>query len=148
MVNLSKDSDEMGEGESLAKYAFKSLTFPKSGDIGGGGSQGSEMYLMDELKPPSVLEMDRLRVSSDDERGDGAKSTPDSSAVEPLLHMMDHGETATSISCQVCLPFLIAGMGMVAAGIFLDVVQVNSRNLIGDGFDIEIPQNVMDWCRK
>jgi hypothetical protein len=35
-------------------------------------------------------------------------------------------ETALAIALQVCLPFLVAGMGMVGAGIYLDIVQVNN----------------------
>lgn len=35
-----------------------------------------------------------------------------------------HEETFFSIGLQVLLPFLVAGMGMVGAGIYLDHVQV------------------------
>lgn len=37
-------------------------------------------------------------------------------------------ETALAIALQVCLPFLVAGMGMVGAGIYLDVVQVTEND--------------------
>jgi hypothetical protein len=32
-------------------------------------------------------------------------------------------ETLLSVTCQILFPFLIAGMGMVAAGLVLDLVQ-------------------------
>lgn len=34
-------------------------------------------------------------------------------------------ETHISIGCQIVMPFLIAGMGMVGAGFYLDHVQVS-----------------------
>jgi len=37
----------------------------------------------------------------------------------------DHKETWLTILGQVCIPFLIAGLGMVGAGIILDHVQVS-----------------------
>lgn len=36
-----------------------------------------------------------------------------------------HSETYLSITIQVFIPFLIAGLGMVGAGLVLDVVQVS-----------------------
>lgn len=52
-----------------------------------------------------------------------AKLTPESNTVEHCK--VDSAETHTSIGCQVVVPFLIAGMGMVGAGFYLDHVQVS-----------------------
>ena len=38
---------------------------------------------------------------------------------------LEKSETAKTIVVQVCLPLLIAGVGMVAAGLYLDHVQVS-----------------------
>jgi hypothetical protein len=46
-------------------------------------------------------------------------------ALEPVAEQQ-RAESALSIASQVCLPFLIAGMGMVGAGLYLDIVQVCS----------------------
>jgi hypothetical protein len=56
-----------------------------------------------------------------------AKLTPESNAVEhwKVDSTTPSAETHTSIACQVVVPFLIAGMGMVGAGFYLDHVQVS-----------------------
>jgi len=41
-----------------------------------------------------------------------------------------HNETFWSITIQVFIPFLIAGMGMVAAGLVLGIVQVELANAL------------------
>jgi hypothetical protein len=41
-----------------------------------------------------------------------------------------HSETYLSITVQVFIPFLIAGFGMVGAGLVLDVVQVSAMSTV------------------
>jgi hypothetical protein len=47
-------------------------------------------------------------------------------SLQPKMTRAQHEETETvwSISIQVFIPFLVAGLGMVGAGLVLDVVQV------------------------
>lgn len=46
----------------------------------------------------------------------------------PAANPHSEPETFLSIGLQVLLPFLVAGMGMVGAGIYLDHVQVRFGN--------------------
>jgi solute carrier family 41 len=51
----------------------------------------------------------------------------DMSASQPKMAaraLHEEGENVWSISVQVFIPFLVAGLGMVGAGLVLDVVQV------------------------
>jgi hypothetical protein len=104
--------------EDLSRYAYKALSFTEESGI-----PLKETVIMASLAPPPGAEL--LRSSDDESRaGDVAKPSPDGSVVQPLLEAPDKQESALTIAFQVCLPFLVAGMGMVAAGIYLDMVQV------------------------
>ena len=58
-----------------------------------------------------VIEYTNNREMGEDENANGKKTEED--------------ETSCSIGMQVVLPHIVAGFGMVAAGIVLDVVQVS-----------------------
>lgn len=115
------------EEEDLSRYAYKTLSFNEDVSL---SMPLPESVGMSTLAPPSL---DQLRNTSDDESraGDIAKETPEGSVVQPLLEITEKGESTVSIACQVCIPFLIAGMGMVAAGLYLDVVQVSVGKITG-----------------
>lgn len=46
--------------------------------------------------------------------------------INALIQSVHSEESSLSIICQVSLPFIIAGYGMVAAGMVLDIVQVGN----------------------
>nr|CAD7463051.1 unnamed protein product [Timema tahoe] len=55
---------------------------------------------------------------------------------------MEYSETYVSIAVQVFIPFLIAGFGMVGAGLVLDLVQSHQNN-----FD-QPARNISCWLTK
>lgn len=67
-----------------------------------------------------------LTLGDDVEKG----HLPDVVVETKMLATADprHSETYLSIAVQVFIPFLIAGFGMVGAGLVLDVVQVSVRS--------------------
>lgn len=56
-------------------------------------------------------------------------AAPENEIQDPKTGDKDE-ETACSITCQVFIPFMIAGMGTVAAGLLLDIVQVGAFFLL------------------
>lgn len=61
-----------------------------------------------------------VRLLSDDEDEDSLESYPIQKVEE---------ETFWSVSIQIFIPFLIAGFGMVGAGLILDIVQVKKHRV-------------------
>ncbi|CAG0913426.1 unnamed protein product [Notodromas monacha] len=111
MVSLGRGDED----DDLSRYAYKSLSFAEHELL-----HLPETVVMATLTPPNTSG----KASDDESRsGDIAKDTSEASVVQPLLEIVDHTESALTFACQVCVPFLIAGMGMVAAGLYLDVVQ-------------------------
>ena len=114
------------------------------GGLGAGGDQGATGLLVDPSLPCNGHTVDEkiagdgdsAKQESDNEDGDGG----DDNGRQPLLPLRGEGgdeaedevvvvveqekETSLSIMLQVLLPYLIAGFGMVGAGMVLDVVQV------------------------
>jgi len=80
------------------------------------------------MLPPGRAE---LTLGDDIEKG----HLPDVVVETKMLASADprHSETYLSIAVQVFIPFLIAGFGMVGAGLVLDVVQVSvgSTEILG-----------------
>ena len=113
------------------------------GGLDAGGNQGATGVLVDPSVPCNGHAVDEklsedggAKQESDDEDGDAG----DDNGRQPLLPARGEGrgeiedevvvvveqekETSLSIMLQVLLPYLIAGFGMVGAGMVLDVVQV------------------------
>ena len=67
--------------------------------------------LINDSEDEYVIEYTNNREMGEDENANGKKTEED--------------ETSCSIGMQVVLPYIVAGFGMVAAGIVLDVVQVS-----------------------
>jgi hypothetical protein len=88
------------------------------------------------MLPPGRAE---LTLGDDVEKG----HLPDVVVETKMLASADprHSETYLSIAVQVFIPFLIAGFGMVGAGLVLDVVQVSVRSAgcIGSESKWELP---------
>ena len=57
---------------------------------------------------------------------EGSDSDDDGVEIE-IVMTEDTGETSLQICMQVTLPYIIAGFGMVLAGIVLDIVQVSDK---------------------
>lgn len=53
------------------------------------------------------------------------KASHDEDPISSNHEEMVRVESSCSIACQVFIPFMIAGMGTVAAGLLLDIVQVS-----------------------
>ncbi|GAB6021520.1 hypothetical protein CHUAL_004124 [Chamberlinius hualienensis] len=79
---------------------------------------------IDELEMSSLEEGTRLLVGDDEEASNGIV-TSSSGTTSPECHVdvVDSEESACTIAWQVAIPFLIAGLGMVGAGLVLDMVQ-------------------------
>lgn len=77
------------------------------------------------MLPPGGAE---LTLVDDLEKG----HLPDVVVETKMLASADarHSETYLSITVQVFIPFLIAGFGMVGAGLVLDVVQVSVMSVV------------------
>lgn len=98
----------------------------------------------DELCVSDIADMMELEISSDDEsdeneRGDKQRLIPSPIDHEDIVYIdgkinsqksnaeITDDESVWSISIQMFIPFLLAGFGMVAASLLLDVVQVYQR---------------------
>ncbi|XP_078717174.1 solute carrier family 41 member 2 isoform X1 [Lampetra fluviatilis] len=87
------------------------------GADGGGGGGGRKVEGVELAEVRSAQEEDALLES-----GSQATESDDVGSTEVDTHGT-HKESAFSIGMQVLLPFLLAGFGMVAAGMVLDIVQ-------------------------
>ena len=70
----------------------------------------------------SITELTSIR-ESDDEDAD-LEPLIEREDEEPDVKFQPADETSLTIALQVFLPYIIAGLGMVGAGIVLDIVQV------------------------
>jgi len=71
----------------------------------------------DELEMTNLEEEAKLLQMGDD------KTTTQTPSPESSVVIVEPEETACTIAWQVAIPFLIAGLGMVGAGLVLDIVQ-------------------------
>lgn len=81
------------------------------------------------VEDSGILPVDEAELTTVDDPDSGR--LPDVVAETRILAAVDHpdNETYFSIAIQVFIPFLIAGFGMVGAGLVLDNVQVCYNSL-------------------
>ena len=77
------------------------------------------IYLQGRVEEGDGLYEEQQSSNSDDDQGASLLQVGES------MEDPAPGESSFSILIQILIPFIVAGLGMVGAGIVLDIVQVN-----------------------
>ena len=114
----------MGKGGDVNSFTASELRprkkmVPQGTDIRvGGGASGSDLVQL--LKSPTDADFEKMtHIQMDILRPSDSEVSMEPKDL-PVIK-----ETFWTISVQVFFPFLIAGLGMVGAGLVLDIVQVS-----------------------
>lgn len=136
-MNYAKIQEDEYEHSKLRHRKLKKSSSPLNKMVGLGSG---ELFVSNIADINMELEINSEDESDDNERGDIQRLIPSSVNNDSITYSsgkkdsqksetkIADDENVWSISIQMFIPFLLAGFGMVAASLLLDVVQVLKIN--------------------
>lgn len=94
-------------------------------DKGGGGTNNSDDGSKDDDHDRDITDMRETSFIQDGDTQPLLDASDSEEEVSTAIMVKESSETSLQICMQVTLPYIIAGFGMVAAGMVLDIVQVS-----------------------